>query len=56
MPRSFVRAEWIEMKGDYLERKANNDPGKKVMFYIHGGAYYFGGVGHGPQMQRHARK
>ncbi|KAF4636079.1 hypothetical protein G7Y89_g2004 [Cudoniella acicularis] len=26
------------------------------MFYIHGGAYYLGGIGHGLQIQRHARK
>jgi len=51
-----VRAEWVEMKSDYLERKSKNDPGKKVMFYIHGGAYIFGGLGHAPLIQRHARK
>jgi len=56
LPGSVVRAEWVEMKTDYLERRANNDPGNKVMFYIHGGAYFFGGIGHGPQIQRHARK
>ncbi|RDW78355.1 hypothetical protein BP5796_06207 [Coleophoma crateriformis] len=55
-PGSVVRAEWVEMKSDYLERKANGDEGKKVMFYIHGGAYFFGGISHGPQIQRHARK
>lgn len=55
-PGSVVRAEWVEMKSDYLERKANGDKGKKVMFYIHGGAYFFGSISHGPQIQRHARK
>ncbi|CZR66091.1 related to acetyl-hydrolase [Phialocephala subalpina] len=62
-PGSVVRAEWIEMKSDYLERVGNGGNGvegmresKKVIFYIHGGAYFFGGIGHIPQMQRHARK
>ena len=55
-PGSVVRAEWVEMKPDYLERKANSNLGKKVMFYVHGGAYYLGPVGHAPQIQRHARK
>jgi hypothetical protein len=32
-PNDMVKAEWVEMKADRLERKANNDPGKKVMFY-----------------------
>lgn len=54
---SVLRAEWIEMKADYNERKRNNDPGKRVMLYVHGGAYFFGSVDeHRYQMQRHARK
>jgi acetyl esterase/lipase len=54
---SVVRAEWVEMRRDFTERKDRNDPGTKVMFYVHGGAYYLGGsIGHGPQIQRHARK
>jgi acetyl esterase/lipase len=55
-PGSVVRAEWVEMKSDYAERMKNGGESKKVMFYIHGGAYFFGGIGHGPQIQRHARK
>lgn len=55
-PGSPVRAQWIEMKVDYEERMAKRDLGKKVMFYIHGGAYYLGGIGHDVQIQRHARK
>ncbi|KAF3761332.1 hypothetical protein M406DRAFT_236462, partial [Cryphonectria parasitica EP155] len=54
---SSLRAEWIEMRSDYHERKKNNDPGSRVMFYIHGGAYFFGSVDmHRYQLQRHARK
>ncbi|OTA92788.1 hypothetical protein M434DRAFT_396216 [Hypoxylon sp. CO27-5] len=56
-PRSPLKAEWIEMKADYHERKKTGDPGKRVMLYVHGGAYYFGSVDeHRYQMQRHARK
>ncbi|KAB5566517.1 hypothetical protein GE09DRAFT_1284287 [Coniochaeta sp. 2T2.1] len=52
-----LRAEWIEMKADYNERKRSADPGKRVMLYVHGGAYFFGSVDeHRYQMQRHARK
>ncbi|KAK7942795.1 uncharacterized protein PG986_011908 [Apiospora aurea] len=54
---SPLSAEWIEMKSDYNERKKNEDPGKRVMLYVHGGAYFFGSVDeHRYQMQRHARK
>ena len=53
---SVVRAEWVEMKSDYLERMANSNLGKKVMFYVHGGAYFLGGIGHTHLLQRHARK
>lgn len=56
-PGSPLKAEWIEMKSDYYERKKNIDPGNRVILYIHGGAYYFGSVDeHRYQIQRHARK
>ncbi|KKY18087.1 putative alpha beta hydrolase fold-3 [Diplodia seriata] len=53
-----LKAEWIEMRGDYNERKESKDElGSRIMLYIHGGAYYFGSVDeHRYQMQRHARK
>lgn len=51
-----VKSFWVEMKADYEERKARGDPGTKVIFYVHGGAYYLGGIGHDVQIQRHARK
>lgn len=51
-----VKAQWVEMKVDYEERMRKGDEGKKVMFYVHGGAYYLGGLGHDVQIQRHARK
>ncbi|GAB7363150.1 hypothetical protein MBLNU230_g3435t1 [Neophaeotheca triangularis] len=55
--RSELKAEWIEMKKDYAERKRTGGEGDRVMLYIHGGAYYFGSVDeHRYQMQRHARK
>ena len=45
------------MKSDAQERKANGGKTKRVMMYIHGGAYFFGSVDeHRYQMQRHARK
>lgn len=56
-PGAPLRAEWIEMRADYQERKRNGDPGNRVMLYVHGGAYFFGSVDeHRYQMQRHARK
>ncbi|KAI1211456.1 alpha/beta-hydrolase [Annulohypoxylon truncatum] len=56
-PKSPLQAEWIEMKADYHERKKASDPGRRVMLYVHGGAYFFGSVDeHRYQMQRHARK
>jgi acetyl esterase/lipase len=52
-----LKAEWIEMRGDYNARKKNNDRGRRVMLYVHGGGYFFGSVDeHRYQMQRHARK
>jgi hypothetical protein len=55
-PGSLVRGEWVEMKRDYAERMQMRGESKKVMFYVHGGTYFFGGIGHGPQVQRQARK
>lgn len=59
-PSKPLRAEWIEMKSDYNERKRSAAPetsSKRVMLYVHGGAYFFGSVDeHRYQMQRHARK
>lgn len=56
-PQSPLRAEWIEMRADYQDRKKGKEPGNRVMLYVHGGAYYFGSVDeHRYQMQRHARK
>ncbi|KAL0941830.1 lipase esterase family protein [Colletotrichum truncatum] len=56
-PHSPLKAEWIEMRSDYHERKKNGGKTKRVMLYVHGGAYFFGSVDeHRYQMQRHARK
>ena len=58
-PGGKMKAEWIEMRSDYLERKKveGEKGGKRVMLYVHGGAYFFGSVDeHRYQMQRHARK
>ncbi|KAK3316153.1 Alpha/Beta hydrolase protein [Apodospora peruviana] len=56
-PDSPLKAEWVEMKSDYQERKKKADPGNRVMLYVHGGAYFFGSVDeHRYQIQRHARK
>lgn len=52
-----MEAEWIEMRSHYHARKKIDDPGRRVMLYLHGGGYYFGSVDeHRYQMQRHARK
>jgi acetyl esterase/lipase len=52
-----LQAEWIEMRADHAQRKASGEPCKRVMLYVHGGAYFFGSVDeHRYQMQRHARK
>ena len=54
---SPLKAEWIEMKRDYNKRKGSEEKGRRVMLYVHGGAYFFGSVDeHRYQMQRHARK
>ena len=45
------------MRSDYDKRRETGDKGKRVMLYLHGGAYYFGSTDeHRYQMQRHARK
>ncbi|EAW06612.1 lipase/esterase family protein [Aspergillus clavatus NRRL 1] len=44
-PSDGLKGEWIEMKKDYNERKrAKGDypSQKRIMLYIHGGAYFFG--------------
>jgi acetyl esterase/lipase len=52
-----LKYEWIEMKSDYNARKQSNARCKRVMFYVHGGAYFFGSIDtHRYMMQRHARK
>ncbi|KAG5925555.1 hypothetical protein E4U42_004180 [Claviceps africana] len=56
-PKSSLEAEWIEMRAHYNARKALDEPGRRVMLYVHGGAYFFGSVDeHRYQLQRHARK
>ena len=56
-PEQPLRAEWIEMKKEYHERKRTGEKCERVILYVHGGAYYFGSVDeHRYQMQRHARK
>ena len=45
------------MRSHHNARKVIDDPGRRVMLYVHGGAYFFGSVDeHRYQMQRHARK
>ena len=45
------------MRSHFERRQKSGDPGKRIMFYIHGGAYFFGSVDeHRYQLQRHARK
>lgn len=52
-----LKCEWVEMRSDYNARIKDKDGGKRVMLYIHGGAYFFGSIDmHRYQMQRHARK
>ncbi|KAH6981966.1 hypothetical protein BKA56DRAFT_731421 [Ilyonectria sp. MPI-CAGE-AT-0026] len=55
--KSNLEAQWIEMRSDAYERKKQGGNCRRVMMYIHGGAYFFGSVDeHRYQMQRHARK
>ncbi|KAF4595637.1 AB hydrolase superfamily protein C4A8.06c [Ophiocordyceps camponoti-floridani] len=50
-------AEWIEMRKNVDERERSGDGERRIMLYLHGGAYFFGGVDeHRYQLQRHARK
>ncbi|KAK5046488.1 hypothetical protein LTR84_008291 [Exophiala bonariae] len=52
-----LKAEWIEMRAHYNEQKKKGGRSRRIMLYIHGGAYFFGSVDeHRYQMQRHARK
>ena len=52
-----LRSEFIEMRRDYNKQKASGQSAKRVMLYVHGGAYFFGSVdAHRYQLQRHARK
>ncbi|OKL61444.1 hypothetical protein UA08_03271 [Talaromyces atroroseus] len=52
-----LKCEWIEMKSDYRARKQTDAHCRRVMLYVHGGAYYFGSLEtHRYQIQRHARK
>lgn len=54
---SVLSAEWIEMKAHHAKRMKNKEECKRVMLYVHGGAYFFGSVDeHRYQLQRHARK
>jgi hypothetical protein len=55
-PGSLVRGEWVEMKRDYAEGMQIRGESEKIMFYVQGRTYFFGGIGHGPQIQRLARK
>lgn len=62
LDETVLKAEWIEMKAHHAKRTQKRDSGKgdsgrRVMLYVHGGAYYFGSVDeHRYQLQRHARK
>ena len=52
-----LKAEWIEMRAHHAKRTQSGEKSKRVMLYVHGGAYFFGSVDeHRYQMQRHARK
>lgn len=56
-PDSALKAEFIEMKAHAHERKREGRECRRIMLYIHGGAYFFGSVDeHRYQMIRHARK
>ncbi|KAK5083574.1 hypothetical protein LTR05_006077 [Lithohypha guttulata] len=52
-----LKGEWIEMRSDYTARQREKRSCRRIMMYIHGGGYFFGGVDeHRYQLQRHARK
>ncbi len=45
------------MRSHYNEQKRKGTRSRRIMLYVHGGAYFFGSVDeHRYQMQRHARK
>ncbi|POS88391.1 hypothetical protein EPUL_000117 [Erysiphe pulchra] len=55
-PETISYAEWIEMRDQYKERLETRSHDNRVLFYVHGGAYYFCSVGiHRIQMQKYAR-
>ncbi|KIW99153.1 uncharacterized protein Z519_00816 [Cladophialophora bantiana CBS 173.52] len=52
-----LKAEWVEMRTHYNEQKKRGTKSRRIMLYIHGGAYFFSSVDvHRYQMQRYARK
>ncbi|KAL7276603.1 hypothetical protein RUND412_000407 [Rhizina undulata] len=52
-----LEVEWIEMRKDWKHRLKHPEERPRTMFYIHGGAYFFGSIDeHRYQLQRHARK
>ena len=54
---SFLKSEWIEMRAHFNQLKKRGEQSKRIMLYVHGGAYFFGSVDeHRYQLQRHARK
>ncbi|KAL8715773.1 MAG: hypothetical protein Q9220_000440 [cf. Caloplaca sp. 1 TL-2023] len=54
---SSLKASWIEMEADRENRRRTKEDCKRIMLYVHGGAYFFGSVDeHRYQIQRHARK
>ncbi|PLN75022.1 lipase/esterase family protein [Aspergillus taichungensis] len=59
-PSEDLTSEWVEMRNDYNGRTEGNGrhpSEKRIMLYIHGGAYFFGSPdSHRYQIQRHARK
>jgi acetyl esterase/lipase len=56
-PSGDLKGEWVEMKRDYNERKQANTKCRRIILYVHGGAYSFGSIDtHRYQLQRHARK
>ncbi|KAI6249206.1 AB hydrolase superfamily protein [Erysiphe necator] len=54
-PGSKLSADWIERRDHYRERITGQSHGDRVLFYVHGGAYFFCSVGiHRFQMQKYA--
>ncbi|KAL9604647.1 MAG: hypothetical protein Q9219_000367 [cf. Caloplaca sp. 3 TL-2023] len=39
-----LKAEWVEMRTDHERRKQTKEDCKRIMLYVHGGAYFFGSV------------